>query len=290
MSLFWAEMPYKTYRLSGADARDFLQGQVTQDVKKITTGHCHYAAYCNHKGRMFANFLLSTANDEILLRMHQSVADNVIKRLSMFILRADARLEETEYLSIGLSADAAVALCQHLGLTLPEVFQTAHSEDLTLCALPNGYFEAQCLPNEPAHRFIQTLEENQDSIMTAHIAGGHFDITTDISESLLPQQTPLEAWGAISYTKGCYVGQEIIARNKYLGSVKRTMAVAQSEQPLGASLGDEILCNDKIVGKIVALYEGQQAAYLGMMPLEQIGQVSQVNEQNITFVAIPALD
>lgn len=126
--------------------------------------------------------------------------------------------------------------------------------------------------------------------MTAHIAGGHFDITAEISEDLLPQQTSLAAWGGISYTKGCYVGQEIIARNKYLGSVKRMMAVAQSKTPLGVTLGDDIVCNEKVVGKVVALYEGQQGAYLGLIPVEQIGQVCQVKKQSMTFAAIPEIN
>lgn len=290
MTLFWATMPYQTYQLSGTEAKTFLQGQLTQDINLITDNHCHYGAYCNHRGRMFANLLLFSVADKLHLRLHQSVAESVINRLQLFILRADVNIQKSHCLSLGLSPSAATELCRQFSLNLPEAFGTVQTSDLTLCALPNGYYEAQCLPGSTAEQAIKKMIENKEAIMKAFILGGQFDITQTTSETILPQQTVLESWGGISYTKGCYVGQEIIARIKYRGSVKKKQVVAQLEGTHPIKVNDPILFNDKPVGNIMEVYQGKTATYCqAIITLSHINQSCTVAGQPITFYYSKAL-
>lgn len=287
MTLFWAKMPYQIYQLSGTDAYSFIQGQITQDINCITADTCHYSAYCNHKGRMFANMLIFADDSSLYLRVHESVAEKVIKRLQMFILRADVSIEKTGYVSLGVSAKVAKSLCEKSCVTLPEDFHTAHMEETTLCALPNGYYELQCHPKTLIHDSVTALNEDSDSIMQTFMLGGHFDIVETNSESILPQQTTLETWGGINYTKGCYVGQEIIARNKYLGKLKNTLAVAITPPNNSVEIGDEVTLNDRSVGKIIAYHKGKtQNYYQSIMAIDSVGQECIICGQPITFQSV----
>lgn len=290
MTLFWATMPYQTYQLSGTEAKAFLQGQLTQDINLITDSHCHYGAYCNHKGRMYANLLLFSIAGKLHIRLHQSVAEAVIKRLQLFILRADVRLQPCKYLSRGLSPAAATELCRQFSLNLPEVFGSVQTDGLILCALPNGYYEVHCLPGSTADQAITKMTENKDALMKTFILGGHFDITEATSEAILPQQTVLESWGGISYTKGCYVGQEIIARTKYRGSVKKKQVVAQLNGNHPVAINDSVQLNDRPVGKIMTVYQGKTAGYYqAVITITHINQCCSINGQPVTFYHSKAL-
>lgn len=287
MTLFWAKMPYQTYQLSGEDARNFLQGQITQDIRKITADTCHYGAYCNPKGRMFANLLLFADSDHIFIRLHESIAETVVKRLQMFMLRAKVRIERSPHVNVGLSAAAAKHLCEQLSLDLPAEFHTVSTDGLILCHLPNGYYEAQCTPESTVYQILKDIPQDDDHVMATFMSGGHFDVTDATIETLLPQQTSLATWGGISYTKGCYVGQEIIARNKYLGKVKNTLAVATTAPETKLAVGDSVLHDNKNVGKIIAVHVGKrQNLYQSIMAIDSLHHVCTVGEQTITFQPI----
>lgn len=288
MTLLWAKMPYQTYQLSGADARHFLQGQLTQDIDTITSDSCHYGAYCNHKGRMFANVLLFADEEHLYLRLHNSIAETVMKRLQLFVLRAKVTIQQTPHVSYGLSAETAGYLCDKMALAIPAEFHTVAADGLMLCALPNGYFEAQIIPQSAADHVVQALPEDGDAIARLAMHGGHFDVVAETSEILLPQQTPLEPWGGISYTKGCYVGQEIIARNKYLGKVKKTLAFAESSADQQINLNDNVVCDGKTVGSIIATYYGEQHNYYqAIMALDAVNKPCEMGGQTLHFHPLP---
>lgn len=291
MPAIWARMPHQTYRFKGKDAKSFLQGQLTQDINAITPNACHYGAYCNHKGRMYANALLVNDHDDMLIRLHAEQAESVIKRLRMFVLRADVTVDVSEYLHIGMNAAMADSFCQSLSVSVPEPFQTVSKDDVILCALPNGYYEA-FLTAESSHLpFFTDEQQNDDAIEALRISGANFHIIPETNEVLLPQQTPLEEWGGISYTKGCYVGQEIIARNKYRGKVRKKLAVAVSEQPIDISINDDVLNDhDKKIGQVIEYrQDGGKTVCLAILGLEYMGQTVSLGNQNVVFHTIQSI-
>ncbi|MGY0400181.1 MAG: CAF17-like 4Fe-4S cluster assembly/insertion protein YgfZ [Ostreibacterium sp.] len=290
MTQFWAKMPYCSYRFSGKDVRSFLQGQLTQDINSIIDGVCHYAAYCNYKGRMYANLLLHSDGDDIIIRLHQRQAEPVIKRLSMFILRADVNIARMENFHIALNQVAAKQLVNLLDTDLPLDFHCLRRDKLTLSALPLGYYEASLSDELILTTLMKDGSENNDAIQHLRLSGGHFDIVPETSETVLPQQTTLEKWNGISYSKGCYVGQEIIARNKYRGKVNKGLAVSlmdNIDNKVNVQYLDNIYIDNQAVGKVVEFYQGEnQITCLALVTLTKANQTCQVGGITTMFSLI----
>lgn len=288
MTAIRAILPYQSYRLLGDDTLTFLQGQLTQDMTIIQSNHCHYGAFCTSKGRMLANFFLranADANDYIL-RLHERQADTVIKRLQMFIMRSAVTIEHLAVTHVGLNQTAARQLCDTYEQTLPEAFcSVTLADEAVLSALPNRLFELSLPVDSPVNNTLDTIEESIDDIEALRLSGGHFHILPETTETLLPQQTPLEAWGGINYQKGCYVGQEIIARNKYLGKVKKGLAYAAVDGTL--TLPCPVLQGDKPVGQLIEVHNGKQHTdCLALLSHNAFNQTVQAGEFETCFTPI----
>ncbi len=294
MQKIWAKMPYRSFLFAGSEAKDFLQGQLTQDVKAVNADKCLYAAYCNPKGRMFASFLLTTCDSEsILLRLHEEQAEAVMKRLKMFVLRAKVTITEQDFTIIGMNSAMAEALCDLEGIPVPTAFTTANHAKWKLCALGNDFFELILFDEDYLTVILERIDalESEETIQALRLKGGHFNVLAETNEVILPQQTPLEAWG-ISYTKGCYVGQETIARNKYLGKVKKGLAFASIEKneklPLCTNVHN---AEGKLIGKLLECepVEGKWLL-LAVISLDAMGENCYLegdDENSICFTAVP---
>ena len=208
-------------RASGADACTFLQSQLTQDVLKLGENDVRLASYCSAKGRMYAMFYIWADGETVYLLTQRSVMETVLKRLRMFVLRAKVVLEDVsdQYAISGyVSADA---LAQ----------QTRVTEGDTVCLgiLPAVISEANIsLPREIR---IDSAPRNTESADTElwqwlDIRAGIAHVTADISEAFVPQMMNLDRIGGVNFKKGCYPGQEIVARSHYLGKLKRRMQAA----------------------------------------------------------------
>ena len=280
----WAEMPYCSYRFSGADSIAFLQGQLTQDINAITQSTCQYGAYCNHQGGMLANILISSDSDDIILRVHENIADRTMKRLKMFILRAAVNIETVNVKHIGMNKSSADSICRKLDLTLPAVFSASTCEQFKIFALPLGYFELRTADKEILFFIDSAFEKSFDDIEQLRIFSGNFHITPQTIESILPQETPLEEWGSINYTKGCYVGQEIIARSKYRGKVRKGLAVAKIDKDINIDFNKEIFANEKSVGKIIEYHQGKNSMVcLALLMLSTDPSSCLVSDKEISF-------
>ncbi len=287
MKHIWAKMPYLNYRVAGADAKTFLQGQLTQDIKTITDSRCHYGAYCNPQGRMFANFLLSAQGDDVIIRLHQEQADTIINRLKMFTLRSDVSIELIKDYSIGLNQSAATELCQAIGVALPETFASVSQDVFQLMALPNSYYELRTRDMAILSLLQSEFSEDFDGIETLRIGGGNFHILPEVRELVQPQQTPLENWGGISYTKGCYVGQEIIARAKYRGKIRKGLAFAKLGGSPNIAIGEKVIADDFEVGTVMEYHQGdKESICLALMLLEDSEKTCQINGNTAKFSLI----
>ncbi|MBT8149066.1 MAG: folate-binding protein YgfZ [Pseudomonadales bacterium] len=206
--------------VSGPDATTFLQGQLTADVAALRPGNTTIAAHCDAKGRMHANFLLHKLDDnEYWLQLHHSVVSIARDALAKYAVFSKVSLSEpgNEYACFGVEpAGYAAMLLQNQALKqLVKVFSLA---DLITCVwLPRAELGAFLELISSSHTHWVGSAEWQKTAMRRGVGF----IEKHSSGEIIPQMLNLDCLDGISFTKGCYTGQEIIARMKYRGSVKR---------------------------------------------------------------------
>jgi folate-binding protein YgfZ len=215
--------------LKGPDAKKFLQGQVTCDVQQIHTEKSMVGARCDPKGRALANFqLLHQDDDTLLMVMDSSLVSLIIDDLAKYAAFFDVTLEDvsTQFVMFGFAGPER--LCP------PKLCPTELG-----CYLIWGNRQILIVPDDQAQSLWSTLSGHYNVAGTEYwqllnINTGLGLVQADTSGLFIPQMLNLQAIGGISFTKGCYTGQEVIARMKYLGKLKRRMY--RVTQPTGAHL------------------------------------------------------
>ena len=232
-------------RVGGEDARDFLQGQLTNDINLVDGSTGQLSALCNPKGRMLACFNIFQRDDHIYLQLPVERLEAILKRLRMFVLRSRVILQDAtdELVIIGLSGD-----CIHKLLSeVPEgAMQQTRVEDLSLIRMPGELPRVQLVgPPQSILAFCkQKAPEatlvNRDFWALQNIRAGLPSVYNSTAEAFIPQTLNLQLLEGISFTKGCYTGQEVIARMKYLGQLKRRMYVAHFDTDARPAPGDRL--------------------------------------------------
>lgn len=246
----------------GEDARAFLQGQLTNDMLALTPAQAQLNAYCSPKGRLLASFLNWTDGSMIYLAAPLDLLEALKKRLSMFVMRSKAKLEFATLSAFGLSGtDIPVAL-RPLFDNIPETVwgQSQSADGATLirmpdangtprwiCWLPAGAETAAAERSGAAllHGVLGTLPQGSSAIWRwLDIRAGLPWIVTATQEKFVPQMVNLEALGGVSFKKGCYPGQEVVARSQYLGKLKRRTALAHAECTEPPAPGSDVFAVD----------------------------------------------
>jgi tRNA-modifying protein YgfZ len=194
-------------RAAGPDAASFLQSQLTQDVLGLDAHRATLAGWCSAKGRLLASFVVwRPAPDEVLMACSADVLPAVLKRLSMFVLRAKCKL-----------TDASVELALH-GVAGATAAGTAWRCADGLIGLPvvRGTARALRVGAAPA---LPVLDP--DAWSWLEVASGVPRIVAATVEQFVPQMVNFEVVGGVNFQKGCYPGQEVVARSQYRGTVKR---------------------------------------------------------------------
>jgi len=218
--------------VAGEDAASFLQGQLTNDFALLGPDQARLAAYCTPKGRMQASFVgLRRSATEILLVMSRDILAATQKRLSMFVLRAKAKLRDAspEFELRGLAGNAAQAVA-----TLPP-WTLVHQGDAALIALYPAEGQARALWVAPAGT-AAPAGNALDSALWAwgDVRSGVGTITAPVVEAFVPQMLNFESIGGVNFKKGCYPGQEVVARSQFRGTLKRRAYLAHADGSLAA--------------------------------------------------------
>ncbi len=242
---------------TGPEADSFLHSQLSNDVLHLPEGQSRYAAYCTPKGRMLASVLYWKNASGLFLQCSASLQPAFQKRLHMFIMRAKAQLQEVskDYLILGVGGQAVDALLQPYFAELPsQVNDLVHAEAGTLIRSRDAFGAARYQWLIPSDQ-VAALESLRDlkstnglTIVNSHIwqladiLAGVPQVIEQTKEKFVPQMINFELIGGVNFKKGCYPGQEIVARSQYLGKLKRRMAIAliENEDPRQVSAGMEI--------------------------------------------------
>ncbi|WP_144641394.1 YgfZ/GcvT domain-containing protein [Bordetella genomosp. 13] len=235
---------FRVLAAAGDDALAFLHGQLTQDVTGLPTDAARLAGYCTAKGRLLATLVMWRAaeaaeNDARLYALVRAdLADALLKRLSMFVLRAKAKLSIAPLQAAGVQCEAeqVPALQAAAGGDLPQTAwqRTELPTGTWICAPasagagPRWWWIATDAQLQQAGALARLLARAEPELwQAADLAAGLPWIGSATQDLFIPQTVNLELAGGVSFTKGCYPGQEVVARSHYRGTVKRRMAYGQ---------------------------------------------------------------
>ncbi len=226
-------------RAVGADAASFLHNQLTNDVLLMKEGQCRLAAFCNAKGRMQASFVVyKRSAEEVLLICRKDLIAQTVKRLSMFVLRAKAKLSDAsdKFQLLGLAGDAARASL-HGASTEPWHRHAAGDADVLTLYPALGQPRALWIaPNEIAAPAGAPL--SAELWQVGEVMSGIAWVELATFEAFVPQMLNYESVDGVNFKKGCYPGQEVVARSQFRGTLKRRAFIVQSDAPMTA--GQEV--------------------------------------------------
>ena len=220
--------------LSGEEAQTFLHGQITNDLRNLGPDRAVFAAYCSAKGRMLANFLVFKRGDDILLMLPEGLSETLRKRLTMFILRSKVKARDAggEWVRLGLSGpDAEALLIEAIGAAPgADIMAMVHTDSAFAVRLGPSRFDILVAP-EQARAVWQKLAAKARPVGEAAwdwlmVAAGIPAILPETQDQFVPQMANMVELGGVNFQKGCYPGQEIVARSQYLGTQKRRMYLA----------------------------------------------------------------
>jgi folate-binding protein YgfZ len=229
-------------RASGADAAAFLHGQLTQDFLLLGTQEARLAAYCSPKGRMLASLIgIKRSADEILLVCPVDMLAATCKRLRMFVLRAKVQLTDAsaDFSLFGLAGNAAKSIA---GEVQPAWVRHDFGQEMVLTLYPTDGV-ARALILAPATGAAPALEGRIPALEPTlwhwgEVRSGIASIHPATADIFVPQMLNYESVGGVNFKKGCYPGQEVVARSQFRGTLKRRACLAHSEAALNA--GDEL--------------------------------------------------
>jgi folate-binding protein YgfZ len=232
-------------RISGADKREFLQGQLTNDINQVTPQLAQLSSYCSPKGRMLGSFWIFQRDDDLYLQLPRAVLPAIFKRLRMFVLRSNVQIED-------VSAD--LARCGLSGICAADVLPFAPKADkasetndgLTVLKVPGEPTRFEVIgPADQVASLWQSASALADRVgpdfwTLADIRAGLPNVYEETAEAFVPQMANLQLIGGVSFTKGCYTGQEVVARMQYLGTLKRRMYRAHIDSTERPQPGTEL--------------------------------------------------
>jgi tRNA-modifying protein YgfZ len=236
--------------VSGDDAASFLHNQLTNDVEHLSANEARLAGYCSPRGRLQATFLMWRNAESVFLQLPRELQAALQKRLSMFVLRSKAKLTDAgagmAVLGLG-GAAAEAALRKHFDVLPAAPYGKVEHALGTLIRVADAFgapryqliaTQANGAALLPALRESLALGGNQ-AWQLAAIHAGVPQITARTQEQFVPQMVNYELLGGVNFKKGCYPGQEIVARSQYLGKLKRRTALA-TIAAADAHAGDEV--------------------------------------------------
>jgi folate-binding protein YgfZ len=229
-------------RVQGEDAAQFLHGQLTNDFVLLGQNQARLAGFCNAKGRLQASFIgFKRSPTDVMLVCSRDILAATQKRLSMFVMRAKVKLSDAsnDFAIYGLAGsavqDAALVVADNSG----SIWAKADFDDASLISLYPADGTPRALWVAPVGSAAPAGEALSPALWEwSEVRSGIATVTQAIYEDFVPQMLNYESVGGVNFKKGCYPGQEVVARSQFRGTLKRRAYLAHSALALTA--GDEV--------------------------------------------------
>lgn len=268
-------------RVAGDDAATFLHSQLTNAVEDLSADMARLAGYCSPKGRLIASFLMWRDAEGIVLQLSSDIQPPIQKRLTMFVLRAKAKLSDLSatHRVLGVAGSGAEAALGQAGLPAPQgPLASAHADGVTVIRLADADGQPRWQIVAPAEK-AQALQASLGVTLSAaapafwdwlDVASGIPRIAASTQEQFVPQMINFELVGGVNFRKGCYPGQEVVARSQYRGTLKRRMWRVHGEGDLPAAASEIFRPEDpgQPCGMIVNAAAAPQGGWDGLAELK----------------------
>ena len=256
-------------RVSGEDAESFLQGQLTNDLAALAEGAVQRTGLCSPKGRLLGDFIATRLNGDFVLVLSSALTESLHKRLAMFVLRAKVNIENISQASPALGLVCATSA---MPSAWPNPMQAINDEQNRLMIGIEsieiaGASHRRVIALTPSDCLLEDLTRYESDGFalaptiwwhTTEVLAGTPRIGVPTSDAFVPQMINFELVGGVSFQKGCFPGQEVVARTQYLGKLKRRLQTGWIGAHDSAEVGAEILdSNDSPVGTVVLIGPGE---------------------------------
>lgn len=270
-------------RVDGPDAAAFLQGQLSNDIRQVDADHGQLSAYCLPNGRMLALFRVFLRAGAYYLQLPSTIQPATLTRLKMFVLRAKVALAsaDRELIRLGLSGPNALHLLRATGMTPPaRTDEAAEQDGMTLLRLPGRHPRFEIIAGLEAGQRLWTTFAGQAVAVGASawswldIAAGIPTLQPGAIDEFIPQMVNLDLLGGVSFQKGCYPGQEIVARVHHLGRVKQRLFLGHVATGARPAVGAPIHAtgSEQGIGRVVDAQPAPAGGYdlTAVLTLEQV--------------------
>ncbi len=258
--------------LHGEEASAFMQNLFCNDIREVDSHTSQLSAICNAKGRVIANFRIFMRGDSYYLQLPMDQVEGVLKRLQMYKMMSNVDILDASnsFIRIGCCGPTIEQELATVSAQLPtQANDVVQQQKITLIRLPGtpsrfeliGEFEAIKMAWQRLN--VQAAPVGSYQWQLHDILNGLPNIGQAVSEAFVPQMVNMHKIDALSFTKGCYPGQEIVARSQYLGKLKRQMYLAHTDNDTPAQPGDEIFnCQSgEVAGKVVDCQRSADQGY-----------------------------
>jgi len=272
-------------KVSGEDAQSFLQNLFSSDVREVSAQQAQISSLNTSKGRMLATFLIWQTDADYYLHLPHNLCAPIHKRLSMYVLRSKVKIEDASegIICLGLSGEGATALLQqHFGSAPQNPFAIEQHDNACVIRIGAQRYQINTTPlHAPAlwqnfSGYARPVGSPCWDLFT--IRSGIPIILPATQEQFVPQMANLELIGGVSFKKGCYPGQEIVARMQYLGKSKRRMYLAHLSG--NAQAGDPLFSSE-VEGQICGMVANASPAPGGGNDLLAVIQISSHDTQTV---------
>ncbi len=210
-------------RVSGIDNKQFLQGQLTNDVDNLGNDQYKLASYCTHQGKVIVNMQLVTDGDDVIIILPKHLSEYFIKKISKYILMSKVKFEmDTESTVLSIIGDEALAVIKKYNVLTSGHYKKIDDSNVVINMSTPLISQCKCILMNPDNQIdINFSEKDKPSTCLIDLFSLVTRLRVENTEKYIPQVLNSDKLNTVNYKKGCYTGQEVIARTHYLGNVKK---------------------------------------------------------------------
>ncbi len=262
---------FGTLRISGEDSQSFLQNLLSNDIREISDSRAQFSSLNSAKGRMLATMMIFRDGDDYLLQLPSTLIEPIHKKLGMYILRAKVSISDAsnEVISLGISGANAQRILSMQFDDLPQnQFDSTSNALASVIKIGDTRYQINASVDN-AITLWKALSQHAQPVSSAcwdwlNIRAGMPVILPQTQEQLVAQMANLDLIGGVNFKKGCYPGQEIVARMQYLGKLKRRTYLAHIDSSVPPRPGDELFSADmegQAIGMIINVASAPAGGY-----------------------------